>query len=282
MIEAYIEQHIQSFRLKIEHQIEPIHYYSYIRVLKFKYERYNPNQYQIQLIKQICQTQSTIIESIQNAEIRQHLYNQYRETALQRRTSLFQLYLTTAEDEKQEFQKKYEENMKQLQSDERFIDGNADFSSILFQIIHERCEKIHENNIHEQSQVLNPQQKKRCHGNRRDQRFRRKCRHCGMRAAKIEKVLQNLKHVKTNKKKKSRIESYMNEMAQYDQDSSIIVPSATSKQSTTTLTNFNKRKRNMSYQGLNSYSTVPKSTSSVSILQSLTKKTKQHMTTTAF
>ncbi|CAF1164425.1 unnamed protein product, partial [Adineta ricciae] len=142
---------------------------------------------------------------------------------------------------------------------------------------------IDNSNIHEQNQLLKPQQqKKRSHGNRRDQRFRRKCRQRGMRSAKIEKVLQKLKHVKKNKKKKSRVENYMEEMVQYDRDSSIIVPSTILKQSTTTttVTDLNKRKRNMSYQGLNSYSTMPKSASSISILQPLTKKTKQHMTTT--
>ncbi|CAF1164445.1 unnamed protein product [Adineta ricciae] len=177
-IGTYLEQHLHSFRMEIEHKIELVHYDYHIHALDLEYCRLNPNIHQKKLMKSLCESkyeqetveqehnllkqkidyynspsqsfehssiaQSKLIESIQNAEIRQHLYNQYRDTALQARASLFQLYLTTAEDEKQEFQKKYEENMKQLQSDERFINGNADFSSILFQIIHERCEKISE------------------------------------------------------------------------------------------------------------------------------------------
>jgi hypothetical protein len=47
IIETYIEQHIQSFRMKIEHQIELIHYDYYIQALKLEYFRHNPNEYQV-------------------------------------------------------------------------------------------------------------------------------------------------------------------------------------------------------------------------------------------
>ncbi|CAF1504990.1 unnamed protein product [Adineta steineri] len=47
IIKTYIEKHIQSFRLKTEHQIELIHYDYHIRRLKLEYIRFNPNQYQV-------------------------------------------------------------------------------------------------------------------------------------------------------------------------------------------------------------------------------------------
>ena len=54
-----------------------------------------------------------------------------------------------------------------------------------------------------------------------------------------------------------------------------------SKQSTTTITtNLNKRKRNISLRELKTNSVVPKSTSSIYILQPLSKKRKQQMVTT--
>ncbi|CAF1435944.1 unnamed protein product, partial [Adineta steineri] len=84
----------------------------------------------------------------------------------------------------------------------------------------------------------NQQSKIKCHGNRRDQRFRRKCRKSGMEPTEIKKLLESNK----------------------------------SKQSTTTATiDLNKRKRNISLQELRANSTVPKSTSSISILQPSSK-----------
>jgi hypothetical protein len=47
MIETYIEQNLQSFRMKIEHQIEIIYYDCHIRALKLEYFRHQPNKYQV-------------------------------------------------------------------------------------------------------------------------------------------------------------------------------------------------------------------------------------------
>ncbi|CAF1516459.1 unnamed protein product [Adineta steineri] len=178
IIDTYIEKHIQPFRLKIEHQIELIHYDCHIRILKLQYIQHNPNQYQIEIMKKICQNkyeqetteqeynflkqqidyynspnqsfqhlplaQAAGIGTIENAEIRQQLLNQYKEVALNVRNNLFPLYLTTAEDQKEEFQKKFEENVKKVYTDDIFIDGNQNLSSTLIQIINQRCEKISE------------------------------------------------------------------------------------------------------------------------------------------
>ncbi|CAF1437271.1 unnamed protein product [Adineta steineri] len=178
IIEAYIEKHIQSFRLKIEHQIELMHYDCHIRIFKLEYIRHNPNQYQIEMMNKICQSkyeqgttgqeynflkqqidyynspsqafqhlpiaQTTGIGTIENAEIREDFFNQYTEVALKVRNNLFPLYLTTAADQKDEFKKKYEENIKKLFTDGIFINGNRDLSLFLIEIINQRCEKISE------------------------------------------------------------------------------------------------------------------------------------------
>ncbi|CAF4454495.1 unnamed protein product, partial [Adineta steineri] len=82
----------------------------------------------------------------------------------------------------------------------------------------------------------------KCHGNRRDQRFRKKCRQRGMKSAIIEQLL--------NERKQISITTI----------------------TTTDQLNFNKRKRDVSV--------IPKSTSSISIVQPLPKKIKNKQSTT--
>jgi hypothetical protein len=47
IIEAYIEQNLQSLRMNIEHQIELIHYDYHIQALKLEYLRHKPNAHQV-------------------------------------------------------------------------------------------------------------------------------------------------------------------------------------------------------------------------------------------
>jgi len=47
ILETYIEQNLQSFRMKIEHQIELIHYDYHIRALKLEFFRHKPNTDQV-------------------------------------------------------------------------------------------------------------------------------------------------------------------------------------------------------------------------------------------
>ncbi|CAF2107397.1 unnamed protein product, partial [Rotaria magnacalcarata] len=57
MLLAYIEQNLNSsLSKKIEHQVELIHYDYHIRTLKSEYFQHKPNEYQRQLMKQICQS----------------------------------------------------------------------------------------------------------------------------------------------------------------------------------------------------------------------------------
>ena len=135
-------------------------------------------------------------------------------------------------------------------------------------------------NIQDEHQPLRQQQqqpRKRCHGNRKDQRFRKKCRARGMKPKKIEKLLNKRKK---NNKKNNRISDYIRRMM--NDKRTIKVPNKTSnqtseqlKQKVTMVTkNLNKRKRDVSLQELKTISTIPKSTSSISILQPLSKKPK--------
>ncbi|CAF1617975.1 unnamed protein product, partial [Rotaria magnacalcarata] len=113
---TYIEQNLNSsLSKKIEHQVELIHYDYHIRALELEYFQHKPNEYQKQLMKQICQSKyeqetseheyefleqqiayynlpsqsfecSTIshhpsIDSIQNLTIREALMKQFKEVA---------------------------------------------------------------------------------------------------------------------------------------------------------------------------------------------------------
>jgi len=111
--------------------------------------------------------------------------------------------------------------------------------------------KQHNNNVqlpNQQSQ----QQRKKCHGNRRDQRFRRKCRDQKMQPAKIEKLINkrnriNKKNQRNNHHGTNRINNNM--------------------QQQTTITNFNKRKRDLSLQQLSKEATTANQTIAKSLSQ---------------
>jgi hypothetical protein len=49
-IETYIEEHLRSFRMKIEHHIELIHYDYHIQALKLDYLRHHPTQFQVNVL----------------------------------------------------------------------------------------------------------------------------------------------------------------------------------------------------------------------------------------
>jgi len=133
--------------------------------------------------------------------------------------------------------------------------------------------------------LLNQQQnKKKCHGNRRDQRFRRKCRVRGMKPAKIAKLLNKNKQIN---QKNNRINDYIRHLANENRKPTTTVSNKVSdqrsdllkQQMATTTTNLNKRQRDISLNELKSNSTMPKSISSISIMQPLPKKIKKKQMT---
>ncbi|CAF1533969.1 unnamed protein product [Adineta ricciae] len=103
-------------------------------------------------------------------------------------------------------------------------------------------------------------QRKKCHGNRINQRFRQKWRKRGMKWAKIENLLKKRNH--TNIQQNSRTSDYMRDIGD-------IIDMTTMP---TMNLNLNKRQRNISSQNIVSASAIPKSTSSSSISQPLRKK----------
>lgn len=116
---------------------------------------------------------------------------------------------------------------------------------------------------------LNPlETKKKCHGNRSDQRFRRKWRERGMDQGAIEELL---KRRKENTDKHNRRDDYISGVT----DDVIGQGSDRLQQRTTVNSHLSKRKRDASLQELQSHATIPKSTSSLSMSQPVAKKMKE-------
>ncbi|CAM4929248.1 unnamed protein product [Rotaria socialis] len=153
--------------------VELIHYDYHIQALKLEYFQHKPNEYQKQLMIQICQSQyeqeyellkqkiayynlpsqsfecSTIshhplIDSIQNLTVQEGLKKQFKEVAIQSRIALFNMYLKSAEDQREEYKKKHEANVKKMDASQHTLNKNEKLSSTFVQLINERCNNISE------------------------------------------------------------------------------------------------------------------------------------------
>ncbi|CAF1688369.1 unnamed protein product, partial [Adineta ricciae] len=123
--------------------------------------------------------------------------------------------------------------------------------------------------IHNPPLIIRTQSKKKCHGNRRNRRFRRKWRQRGMKPAKIERLLNERNRTDQNQRISRRDEYFKDFM----DDIYVNVPATTEQ-------NINKRKREVPSHELTSTSLIPKSISSISIRQPLKKKMNYEKSTT--
>ena len=84
------------------------------------------------------------IDSIQNLTIREALMKQLKEVAIQSRNALFNMYLKSAEDQREEYKNKHEANVKKINASQHTLNKNENLSSTFVQLINERCNKISE------------------------------------------------------------------------------------------------------------------------------------------
>ncbi|CAF3468811.1 unnamed protein product [Rotaria socialis] len=84
------------------------------------------------------------IDSIQNLTVQEALMKQFKEVAVQSRIALFNMYLKSAEDQRQEYNKKHEANIKKMDASQHTLNKNEKLSSTFVQLINERCNKISE------------------------------------------------------------------------------------------------------------------------------------------
>lgn len=84
---------------------------------------------------------SSLIDSIENPILRQELFGEFEQIANQSRTTLFNVYLKSAEDQKQEHKTKHETNVMKMSSVD---DHTRKIPQIIVQLINQRCQKINE------------------------------------------------------------------------------------------------------------------------------------------
>ncbi|CAF4810982.1 unnamed protein product, partial [Rotaria socialis] len=84
------------------------------------------------------------IDSIQNLTVREALKKQFKEVAIQSRNAVFNMYLKSTEDQREEYKNKHELNIKKIDASQHTLNNNEKLSSIFVQLINERCNKISE------------------------------------------------------------------------------------------------------------------------------------------
>ncbi|CAF4673625.1 unnamed protein product, partial [Rotaria socialis] len=85
-----------------------------------------------------------LIDSIQNLTVQEGLKKQFKEVAIQSRIALFNMYLKSAEDQREEYKKKHEANVKKMDASQHTLNKNEKLSSTFVQLINERCNNISE------------------------------------------------------------------------------------------------------------------------------------------
>ncbi|CAM4981043.1 unnamed protein product [Rotaria socialis] len=85
-----------------------------------------------------------LVDSIQNLTVQEALKKQFKEVAIQSRNKLFNLYLESAEDQREEIKKKHEANVMKMDASLHTLNNNEKLSSTFVQLINERCNKISE------------------------------------------------------------------------------------------------------------------------------------------
>ncbi|CAF3193399.1 unnamed protein product, partial [Rotaria socialis] len=83
-----------------------------------------------------------LFNSIQNIPLREELIQKCTDVAEQGRSILFNMYLKSAEDQREEYKKKHEVNIKKMDASQHTLNQNEKLSPILIQLINECCKKI--------------------------------------------------------------------------------------------------------------------------------------------
>ncbi|CAF3320644.1 unnamed protein product [Rotaria sp. Silwood2] len=177
-IELYIEKNLHSLRMEIENKVELIHYDYYIRALKLEYLRLKPNEYQERFMKEMCQikyaqetteqefiflkqqinyynspnhsfdscsiSSCSLIDSVDDQNIRKEFFRQYKDITEQSRATLFNIYMKSAEEQRKEYKEKLDVYVQKMNSSQNALNENERLTSIMIQLINERCQRISE------------------------------------------------------------------------------------------------------------------------------------------
>ncbi|CAF1247515.1 unnamed protein product [Rotaria magnacalcarata] len=178
LFENYIKQYLHPISVKIEHIIEVLHCDYHIQAIEHEFNCHNPNEYQKNIMKQLCQSmykketteqevhflqqqinyfnltdqsfedssifQSTNIHSIENSLIRQHLLNQYKDIVTQSKTFFLNVRMTIAEEQQDKYKEIHDLEIKKMWLDRHVMNHQEKLPLIMIDLINECCHKIHE------------------------------------------------------------------------------------------------------------------------------------------
>ncbi|CAF1159227.1 unnamed protein product [Adineta ricciae] len=148
-IEKYLEQNLQMLRMEIDEKITMVQYNYTDEILHRVYLAEKPNENQIQIMKRLCKlkshqemtkyevnflktkislhftshpfecesiAQSSLINSLTNKELQTEFYKQLKDVAEQARTKMMNTYMECAEGQKQQTQKHFDNEIKDIQN----------------------------------------------------------------------------------------------------------------------------------------------------------------------
>ncbi|CAF2014831.1 unnamed protein product, partial [Rotaria magnacalcarata] len=173
LLQDYITENLHEFQKEIEHEIKLITYDYQIEAIKQEFHRQNPTEYQKKLIEQSCLKRdeketaeqelkylqeridhfnasdqsfehSTIIDSIENVEIRQQLQQQWRKIIEQTKADFCMLSLKIAEEQRNRAELNYDNQVNKMYS---IHDNASDFTILplkMIDLINEHCRMIGE------------------------------------------------------------------------------------------------------------------------------------------
>ena len=87
-------------------------------------------------------SQCAAIDSIRNPEIQRRLLQQYKNIAEQSRMNMFNLYLQSAEEEKNTYKKKYDAAEEKMRMDRRVASDDEKIPQLMIQLIEHRCKTM--------------------------------------------------------------------------------------------------------------------------------------------
>lgn len=86
----------------------------------------------------------SVINAIPDPTVRQQLYQQYKQTAEHARAAIFHLYVQSAEEQRDEYKNKHNQNTKKLFSTRTSLIETEKLSKIMIDLVVLRCQKISE------------------------------------------------------------------------------------------------------------------------------------------
>ncbi|CAF1506248.1 unnamed protein product, partial [Rotaria sordida] len=274
-IETFIEEKLTYLRRRIEHKIQLVNYDYDEYILELQYLQHHPTEIQIQLANQCClarqqheitkyelqllekrihqhknSVSSTsfhnlsisnvpLFDSIDNLEVQQQFYIEYRQVIEQAKIDMLNQYLSSARKQMQQYQDQYKDDIEKFWENQRSLSDHEKLNPTMIDLIEKRANVIAiftfsiimNNNInpnhmttiyssgeggsdppqaslhsplfplnHLQSTIvqrsstavnhnIQTKTRKKCHGNKKLQRFRKRRRARGMSEAAINKTI---------------------------------------------------------------------------------------------